>query len=145
MSIGRKELKTFVILLFTHDRLIIRFIASWLIGTVILFAAWFVSDAWLPDRFFRFLPGMAISPVECQIGSLAETMKTFGWNLAITGGLCIFASLFAVGRFPMGYVVPWILFGIYGGMLGTDTFNCINPLNLSGIDISILMDSGWIS
>ena len=81
---------------------------------------------------------MAISPVECQIGSLAETMKTFGWNLAITGGLCIFASLFAVGRFPMGYVVPWILFGIYGGMLGTDTFNCINPLNLSGIDISIL-------
>ena len=56
MSIGRKKLKTFIILLLTHDRLIIRFVASWLIGTGIFFTAWFISDAWLPNRFFRFLP-----------------------------------------------------------------------------------------
>jgi len=118
--------------------MIIRFITAWLIGIVILFAAWLISAAWIPGGFFRVLPGMAVSPVECEIGSLSETLKTFLWNLMLTGGLCVAASLFAVGRFPYGYVVPWLLFGIYGGMLGTDSFNCSNPLNSTGIDISIL-------
>ncbi len=131
-------MKTILISLLTHKRLIIRFLTAWLIGTAVLFAAWFISAAWLPDKFFKFLPGMAISPVECDIGSLSETIKTFTWNLLLTGGLCIAASLFAVGRFPYGYVVPWIIFGIYGGMLGTDSFNCSNPLNSAGLDISIL-------
>lgn len=131
-------MKTLLISLFTHDRLIVRFVISWLIGTVIMFAAWFISDAWLPDKFFQFLPGMAISPVECEIGSLVETIKTFGWNLILTGGLCIFTSLFVVGRFPYGYVVPWFLFGIYGGLLGTGSFICSNPLDRTGVDISIL-------
>ena len=124
--------------LFTHERLIVRFITAWLIGTVILFAAWLISDVWLPDKFFLFLPGFAISPIECEIGSVVLTLKTFGWNFILTGGLCIFASLFAVGRFPYGYVVPWILFALYGGMLGTDSFICSNSLDAPGLDISIL-------
>ncbi len=122
----------------THRRLIIRFAAAWLIGTIVLFAAWLVSDTWLPDGFFRFLPGMAISPVGCDIGSLSETIKTFLWNLVLTGGLCAAASLCSVGRFPYGYVVPWLLYGIYGGMLGTDSFLCSNPLDSVGLDFSIL-------
>jgi hypothetical protein len=88
-----------------------------------------------------FLPGFAISPVECEIDSLSETIKTFLWNLLLTGGLCVVASLFAVGRFPYGYTVPWITFGLYGGMLATNSFNCSNPLGSSGIDISILWTS----
>jgi hypothetical protein len=131
-------MKTRLLSLITHERLIVRFITSWLIGTLILLAAWFISDTSLPDKFFKFLPGMAISPIECDIGSLSETIKTFAWNLLLTGGFCIATSLFAVGRFPYGYVVPWIIFGVYGGMLGTDSFNCSNPLNSVGIDISIL-------
>ncbi len=131
-------MKTRLLSLFTHQRLIVRFLIGWLIGTLILFAAWFISDTWLPDKFFKFLPGMAISPIECDIGSLSETIKTFAWNLLLTGGFCIAASLFAVGRFPYGYAVPWIIFGVYGGMLGTDSFNCSNPLNTLGIEISIL-------
>ena len=127
-----------MISLLTHERLIVRFFTSWSIGTIFLFAAWFISDAWLPDKFFRFLPGMVISPVDCDIESLSETIKILLWNLLLTGGLCVAASLFSVGRFPSGYVVPWLLFGIYGGMLGTDSFNCSNPLDRAGIDISIL-------
>ena len=131
-------MKTRLLSLFTHERMIIRFITAWLIGIVILFAAWLISAAWLPDKIFLFLPGFAISPGECEIGSIAETIKTFAWNLILTGGLCIFASLFAVGRFAYGYVIPWILFMVYGGMLGTDSFLCSNPLDSPGLDISIL-------
>jgi hypothetical protein len=61
------KMKTKLMSLLTHERLIIRFITAWLIGTVILFAAWFTSYTWLPDKFFQFLPGMAISPVGCEI------------------------------------------------------------------------------
>jgi hypothetical protein len=131
-------MKTKLISLLTNERLIIRFITSWSIGTMILFAAWYISDVWLPDKFFQFLPGTAISPVGCEIGSVSATIKAFAWNLLLTGGLCIAASLFAVGRFPYGYVVPWILYGVYGGMLGTDSFSCSNPLDSAQIDISIL-------
>jgi hypothetical protein len=131
-------MKTILISLLTHERLLIRFLTAWLIGTIVLFAAWYISAAWLQDKFFTFLPGMAISPVECDIGSLSETIKTFAWNLLLTGGFCIAASLFAVGRFPYGYVVPWIIFGVYGGMLGTDSFRCSNPLDSKAIDVSIL-------
>ncbi len=70
-------MKTRLLSLFTHERLIVRFLISWLIGTLILFDAWFISGTWLPDGFFMFLPGMAISPIECDIGSFSETIKTF--------------------------------------------------------------------
>ena len=89
-------MKAILISLLTHERLIVRFLTAWSIGTMILFAARFISDAWLPDKFFRFLLGMAISPGECDIGSLSETIKTFLWNLLLTGGLCVAASFFAL-------------------------------------------------
>ncbi len=87
-------MKTRLLSLFTHDRLIVRFITAELIGAVILFAAWLISDAWLPEKHFLLLPGFAISPIKCDIGSVAETVITFRWNLVLTGGLCIFASSF---------------------------------------------------
>jgi hypothetical protein len=93
-----------IISLLTHERLIVRFFTSWSIGTMILFAAWFISDAWLPGGFLRVLPGMAISPVDCDIESLSETIKTFLWNLTLTGGLCVLRAYSPLGAFHM---VTW--------------------------------------
>jgi hypothetical protein len=133
-----KEMKNVLLSLLTHRLLIVRFMAGLTIGLALLFTFWGFSQAWLPEGFFFILPGMAFSPSNCEMESLPETLKVFGWNLALTGGLTIFESMFATGRFPMDYVVPWLRFATYGGMLGTDSFLCANPLTSPGVDISIL-------
>ena len=137
-------MKNILIYLLTHRHLVVRMLTAWVISIVILFASWEISYAWLPDGFFRFLPGMAFSPIGCETASISEAMKVFGWNLALTGGLTIFASLFAVGRFPLGYLVPWFIFAVYGGLLGTNTFLCSNPLASTGANISILWRSAGV-
>lgn len=62
------------------------------------------------------------------------------WNLHLTGGLTAFASLFVLNRFAWGYAVRWMTFAIYGGLLGTNSFNCPNPEGTLPISLSIL----WI-
>ena len=131
-------MKNVLLALLTHRLLIVRFLSGLTIGLALLFTFWALSLAWLPEGFFFILPGMTISPTSCETESFQETLKIFSWNLALTGGLTIFASLFATGRFPMGYVVPWFLYATYGGMLGTSSFLCANPLTPTGVDISVL-------
>jgi hypothetical protein len=67
-----------------------------------------------------------------------QALRAFLWNLVLTGGLTAFASLFALNRFPLGYIVPWIIFATYGGMLGTNSFSCPNPDGAIPISLSVL-------
>jgi hypothetical protein len=64
---------------------------------------------------------------QCDRPGAAQTLRAFIWNLAFTGGLAALSSLFAVNRFPLGYLVPWITFAVYGASLGTDSFVCPTP------------------
>ena len=97
---------------------------------------WAASLAWLPDGFFLALPRPSIN--SCLPG-VWETLRAFFWNLVLTGGLTVFASLFILHRFPLGYIVPWMTFALYGGMLGTNSFSCPSTDGAIPVSLSVLL------
>ena len=127
-------MNTFVSLL-THHSFFVRAVIAIIVGVAIFFGAWAVSLAWLPEGFFLVLPRPSIN--NCQ-QDVWQTVRAFLWNLVLTGGLTAFASLFAVNRFPLGYIVPWMMFATYGGLLGTNSFSCPNPEGPLPISLSVL-------
>lgn len=121
--------------LLTHRRFLVRAATGLLVGTLIFFGAWAASLAWLPEYLFLRLPNPTIGTCEANA---AQALRIFIWNLTLTGGLVVFSSLFAVGRFPYGYTVPWLTFAIYGGMLGTNSSLCEDLSNPLPLSISVL-------
>ncbi len=105
--------------LLTHRRFLVRAATGLLIGTLIFFGVWAASWAWLPEGSSVIFPLPTI--ITCE-GSAVNAVRIFIWNIVLTGGLVAVSSLFAVGRFPYGYVVPWLTFAIYGAMLGANSF-----------------------
>ncbi len=67
------------------------------------------------------LPEPAESSVAAMTISIALNNLVRG--IGVTG----LASLFSVGRFPLGYLVPWLSFALYGFLLGTNSFALPNP------------------
>ncbi len=104
-----------------HRRFLVRAATGLLIGTLMFLSVWTASWAWLPEGSFVIFPLPTI--ITCE-GSTANAVRIFAWNIIVTGGLVAMSSLFAVGRFPYGYVVPWLTFAVYGGMLGTNSSWC---------------------
>jgi hypothetical protein len=121
--------------LLTHRSFIVRAATGIIMGAVIFFGMWALSLAWLPEGFFLELPRPSIN--NCQ-QDLWQALRAFLWNLILTGSLTAFASLFALSRFPLGYVVPWMIFASYGGMLGTNSFSCPNPEGPIPMSLSVL-------
>lgn len=122
--------------LLTHRSFFIRAATGIIIGTGMMFCIWAVSLAWLPEGFFLILPRPSIN--NCSDQDVSQALRAFIWNLVLTGGLTVFASLFALNRFPYGYIVTWITFAIYGGMLGTNSFDCPNPDGPLPVSLSVL-------
>ena len=121
--------------LLTDRHLLVRAATGLLVGTPIFFGVWALSLAWLPEGLFRQLPLPSIGTCEANA---ANGVRLFIWNLILTGGLVALCSLFALGRFPYGYVMPWLLFGVYGGMLGTNSFLCAGVSDPVPLSISVL-------
>jgi hypothetical protein len=129
------DMNTLVSLL-THRSFFVRGAIAIIVGVAIFFAMWAASLAWLPEGFFLVLPRPSII-TSCE-QNVEQALRAFLWNLVFTGGLTAFASLFAVNRFPIGYIVPWMMFAMYGGLLGTNSFNCPNPEGPLPISLSVL-------
>lgn len=123
-----------IISLLTHRSFFVRAATGIIVGTAILFGMWAASLAWLPEGFFLGLPRPSIN--NCQ-QDVWQALRAFLWNLVLTGGLTVFTSLFALNSFPLGYVVPWLIFATYGGMLGTNSFGCPNPEGPIPISLSV--------
>jgi hypothetical protein len=121
--------------LLTHRSFIVRAATAIIIGAVIFYGMWALSLVWLPEGFFLGLARPSIN--NCQ-QDLRQTLRAFLWNLILTGSLTAFASLFVLGRIPLGYTVPWMTFAIYGGLLGTNSFSCPNPEGPILISLSVL-------
>jgi hypothetical protein len=121
--------------LLTHRSFFVRTASGIIVGVAVLSGVWAASLAWLPEGLFLGLPRPSIN--NCQQDAW-QALRAFLWNLALTGGLTAFASLFALNRFPLGYIVPWVVFATYGGMLGTNSFGCPNPEGPIPISLSVL-------
>ena len=104
--------------LLAHPNLLIRISAATAAGFIVFLASWTASYAWLPEGFYRIFWQPSVE------GNDALTL--FAWNL-MTVGVTAFASLFVINRFPAGYLIPFFVFGLYGGLLGTNSFFIPDP------------------
>jgi hypothetical protein len=121
--------------LLTHRSFFVRATTGIIVETLIFFGMWAASLAWLPEGFFLALPRPSINGCQQDVW---QTLRAFLWNLVLTGGLTVFASLFVLDRFPLGYMIPWMTFAIYGGMLGTNSLSCPNLEGPISISLSVL-------
>ncbi len=98
-----------LVALLTDRAFPIRAATGLLIGTAICFGSWAFSLAWLPEGFFLRLPLPTFGNCEANP---ANGVQIFLWNLLLSGGPVVSASLFAVGRLPCGYLVSWRSVGL---------------------------------
>ncbi len=129
--------------LLTHPNVLVRVPSNWLIGLIIFFGIWVISYEAFPPGSLRFASS---NPVLNSTGEavLPETLRILAWNLCVAGGLVVLSSLFIIGKFPAGYLLPWIICGLYGAMLGTNSFAFPDPAGPLPPNLAVLWTrAGW--
>ncbi len=122
----------------THPNVLIRISTGTAAGLAIFLVSWAVSYAWLPEGAAR----ASWLPLTEANSALAIALWLFAWNL-MTVGVTTVASLFVVNRFPAGYLIPWLIFGWYGALLGTNSFAYPDPAGPQAPTLSVIwMRSG---
>jgi hypothetical protein len=98
----------------------------WIIGCAILFAAWVLSFRSLPEGIIRGSSGAYYVPVKAQ----DETMtfvRIFLWNVFVGCIPVAIGSLVRVKGIPLGYLLTFYHWGVYGVLLGTNSFVIPGP------------------
>ncbi len=67
------------------------------------------------------------APLDLTGGTDSLALRIFAWNAAFGGGAILLASLFRVGRLPLGCLAPWAWFIAYGLVLGSNSFAFPSP------------------
>jgi hypothetical protein len=118
---GDRKLKTI-----RSDNMLIRLGSMWILGFVILFLTWIFSFRVLPESVLRGSSGAYYVPVKAE-----NTMETFAriflWNIFLGCIPVVIGNLVRVKGVPLGYVLAFYHWGIYGVLLGTNSFVIPGP------------------
>lgn len=107
--------------LLTSSNLAIRISTLWLTGFILLFIAWSLSYVSLPEGSARGTVIVSYIPLTTE--EVHSTfLRIFLYNLFVAAALIFIANLIRIKSLPLGYLVlfyHWILYGIF---LGTNSF-----------------------
>jgi len=107
--------------LITNERILVRIISLWLIGLAVLFVAWTVSYVSLPEGSMRGT--VIVSYIPLKAAEVYFTfIRIFLYNLLVAVGSLILANLIKVKGYPLGYLVLFYHWVLYGAFLGTNSF-----------------------
>lgn len=110
----------------TNDNMLIRLAFMWILGFVILLLAWIFSFRVLPEGVVRGSSGAYYVPIKAE-----NTMETFAriflWNLCLGCFPVAIGNLVRVKGAPLGYLLAFYHWGIYGILLGTNSFVIPGP------------------
>lgn len=122
-----------------HANPLVRGVLAGIVGLVFLQGAWAAGYLWLPEHAVSAVSLARHAPLDllAEPGSLGLTI--FGWNAVFGGGTILLASLFSVGRLPLGLLAPWAWFGAYGLLLGTNSFAFPSPFGKMAPQLAL----GW--
>jgi hypothetical protein len=108
------------------DKVLMRLAALWLICALLFTVAWTTSYYLLPEGILRGkLLGQYI-PIETS-HVITTLVRIFGVNLLAGCGLVALANLFQVGDTSLGYQIVMFHAGLYGVLLGTNSFGIPAP------------------
>jgi hypothetical protein len=107
-----------------NDRIIVRFISLFVIGTILFTLVWHLSYHFLPEGLLRGKTGAAIIVgSEAAPTMLEEWGKIVLFNLAILFLIILVNLIRYLNRFPLGYVTTLGLIALYAVFLGTNSFS----------------------
>lgn len=110
--------------LLSHERLYVRFLTLFVLGTVIFVLAWTVSYLFLPEGVLRGRTGAAILAGDEAAGSfVAEWIKIMALNVVVGAVIVAGNRILRYKRFPLGYLPPLVWYTLYGVFLGTNSFS----------------------
>ncbi len=131
--------------LLTHRSVWVRFAALWVLAAAVCLVLWSLGYALLPEGILRGrLPTQALAGGDEALPTrLAEWARIFGLNLTLAA---IFIGAVGLiqderGR-PLSYVVVMVWAGLYGLLLGTDSFSFPLPGGATAPSLSVLARSG---
>jgi hypothetical protein len=114
--------------LLCHEKLSVRFLMLFLLGTIVFMLAWILSYYLLPEGVLRGRTGSAVLAGDSAARTfVAEWARIMAVNLAV-GSLIVLANRILRFRgFPLGYLIPLIWLVQYGVLLGTNSFSIPLP------------------
>lgn len=105
---------------------LIRFGCMWVVGVVILLLAWSFSFKALPEAIVRGGSGAFYVPVKAE-NEVLTFLRIFLWNLCVGCIPIIVGNLVRLKGVPLGYLLAFYHWGIYGILLGTNSFVIPGP------------------
>jgi len=135
-DLGDRKLKTI-----TSDNMLIRLVCMWILGFVILLLAWIFSFRVLPEGVVRGSSGAYFVPIKAE--NTTETfVRIFLWNLCLGCFPVAIGNIVRVKGVPLGYVLAFYHWGIYGVLLGTNSFVIPGPGRFLPSLITLFYGSG---
>jgi len=104
-----------------NENLWIRLGSMWTVGFAILFLTWALSFRSLPEGVIRGSSGAYYVPVKAQDTTMTF-VRFFLWNIFVGCIPVAIGSLVRVKGIPLGYLLTFYHWGIYGVLLGTNSF-----------------------
>jgi hypothetical protein len=106
--------------------ILIRFGSMWVVGVVILLSAWSFSFKALPEAVVRGSSGAFYVPVKAE-NEVLTFLRIFLWNLCVGCIPITVGNLVRLKGVPLGYLLAFYHWGIYGILLGTNSFVIPGP------------------
>ena len=104
-----------------NENMWIRFGSMWLLGLAVLFLAWCLSFRSLPENILQGSSAVYYVPVKAQNVDMTF-MRIFLWNICVGCIPVALGSLVRVKDVPLGYFLAFYHWGMYGILLGTNSF-----------------------
>jgi hypothetical protein len=113
----------------------------WILGFVILLLTWIFSFRILPEGVVRGSSGAYFVPVKAE--NTTETFaRIFLWNLCLGCFPIAIGNIVRVKGVPLGYLLTFYHWGIYGVLLGTNSFVIPGPGRFIPSLITLFYGSG---
>ena len=108
------------------ENIAVRSCSVWIMGLVILLVAWTFSFKALPESVARGGSGAFYVPVIAENEALTFA-RIFLWNLCIGCVPIAIGNLARLKGVPLGYLLVFYHWGMYGVLLGTNSFVIPGP------------------
>ncbi len=109
-----------------NENLWVRLGSMWIVGLAILLLAWVLSYRALPEGVARGSAVPYYVPIEAE-DVMTTFIRIFLWNLGFGCVLIVIANFFQIKGFPLGYLLVFYHWAMYGVLLGTNSFVIPGP------------------
>jgi hypothetical protein len=109
-----------------NENVWIRLVSTWTVGFVILLLTWIFSYRALPEGVASGSSGVYYVPIKAEDVTMTF-LRIFLWNLCVGCIPVVIGNFVRMKGIPLGYLLAFYHWGMYGVLLGTNSFVIPGP------------------